>query len=431
MRIFKSGHSGFFCMLFLLSACSGDSDEALEFDPLADQYDADAYNIGMLPLYPYRRDAGLLAAELINRGGGLLGGKRLNVIGVSYQTADAALSIDVTSTVRSMIDDYGLQVLTIGSSSLALEISRITVPAQVLLLADSATSPALTTLEDDDWFFRVPPSDALEGRLLAQLVWEQGTHACNTIFAAGDSYGEELTAEFAATFRYLGGEIGAEVALPPERTNGFYAWFDDIFGNAPECVFPVMVRSTTLANLLNEAAGADFQGRYLFSDAALAQGFNDSLANPLVLRNSIAITPGFGLRDSAEYRHFADLYRVRFRQEPLNYAVYTYDLVMVLALAIERAGREYRTAHPDARMVRDSLRAVMNPPGTPVSPTSIHLGLALLRDGGEVDFSGASNSAMGWDANGDVTGRPVYDVYVFSEETRRLVPDSQFVIEIP
>jgi len=419
----------FFCML--LAACGGgssDQEQVLEFNPFVDQYDANAYNLGMFPLYPYRRDSDLLAIEQINASGGVLG-KRLNIVSVAFQVPDAFETIDIQETARRMIEDYNIQVLSTGSSFVTLKLAEITIPREKVLLLDSATSPTITHLADNDLVFRLPPSDAFAGQVLANLARENGAQQCSTVFVNGDSYGESLGSEFKRAFEQLGGRISAEIALPQDQTTGFVEFFPQIYQTGTDCVLPALLRSTTTANLINESVGLNFQGAYFFSDAAFAEGFIKSIANPDQLQNSLAVTPGFGLRNAPEYLYFVDLYRNVFGGEARNYAAHAFDLIMVAALAIERAGRENATDNPNGLMVRDSLRAVMNPPGIPIGPSQIARGLELLRQGEEVDFHGATNASMAWDTNGDVAGEIVYDVYQYSPVAQDMIPKRQFVIE--
>jgi len=417
--------------LLLLTGCnsSGGAEKSLTFDPFSDQFNANAYNIGVFPLYPYRRDAGLLAIEQINNLGGVLG-KSLNVVAVNFQTVDAFEVVDTEATAKRMMDDYNIQVITTGSSYVSLKLANLTVPRKALLLSNSATSPTLTYLEDNDFFFRMPPSDAVAGQVLAKLAWQNGAKTCVTLHVEQEAYGRELAAAFKDGFERLGGQV-SNVIIPIDMTVGFGDYFTDIYGQQPDCFFPILLRSTTLANLVNESASAYFNGFYIFSDAALADGFENSIADKNQLLNSFAVTPGVGLQGEFEYEAFVQAYYQQFQKDPLNYTVHQYDLIMVLSLAIERAGLKNQTDNPTGEMVRDSLRAVINPPGTPVTPTTIAEGLALLRAGQDVDFQGASNTEAGWDENGDIIGLPVYNVYRFSEHEQHFVSENQITLRLP
>ena len=46
-------------------------------------------------------------------------------------------------------------------------------PNGIVMVSPSATSPALTTAEDDGLFFRTAPSDAREGEVMAKILARQ------------------------------------------------------------------------------------------------------------------------------------------------------------------------------------------------------------------------------------------------------------------
>ena len=52
--------------------------------------------------------------------------------------------------------------------------NNVAVPNGVPMISPSATSPALTTIEDNGYFFRTAPSDARQGQLLAEITMGRG-----------------------------------------------------------------------------------------------------------------------------------------------------------------------------------------------------------------------------------------------------------------
>ena len=53
-------------------------------------------------------------------------------------------------------------------------LSNVAVPNGVPMISPSATSPALTTAEDNGLFFRTAPSDARGGEVLADITSDRG-----------------------------------------------------------------------------------------------------------------------------------------------------------------------------------------------------------------------------------------------------------------
>ena len=53
-------------------------------------------------------------------------------------------------------------------------LQNVAMPNGVVLFSPSATSPALSTLEDNGYFFRSSPSDARQGQVIAEILVEKG-----------------------------------------------------------------------------------------------------------------------------------------------------------------------------------------------------------------------------------------------------------------
>jgi branched-chain amino acid transport system substrate-binding protein len=110
--------------------------------------------------------------------------------------------------------------------------------------------------------------------------------------------------------------------------------------------------------------------------------------------------------DSAAFKNFAAPYQAATGQDATAniYAAMSFDMVTVLALAIEAAGPGADRAAINAR-----LRDVANPPGAKVF--SFAEGKAALK-AGKIDYDGAS-SRLDFDAHGDVT--PNFGVSVITQ----------------
>src|SRR3546814_9884107 len=61
----------------------------------------------------------------------------------------------------------------------------------VMQISTASTSPEITTLKDDDFLFRTVPTDAVQGRALAQVAREKGVKSVAIIYVNND-YGKGL-----------------------------------------------------------------------------------------------------------------------------------------------------------------------------------------------------------------------------------------------
>ncbi|WP_324757777.1 ABC transporter substrate-binding protein [Haloarcula sp. GH36] len=89
----------------------------------------------------------------------------------------------------------------------------------VVACSPASTSPAITSLEDDDYLFRTPPSDALQGQVLAQVSTEElGASTASTLYL-NNSYGQALQESFVSAFEEAGGSIVSQVGFESQQSS--------------------------------------------------------------------------------------------------------------------------------------------------------------------------------------------------------------------
>jgi len=297
-------------------------------------------------------------------------------------------------------------------------VSELTIPQQIPLISESATSTFFTTYDDNDFYFRMVPSDVFQSRILAEIAIQQGHTTAVTVHNDTDPYGETLVEHFVSNFEQLGGSVLAQVTVPFSVTVGFDPFLQVIKGHNPDMVLGAILNADESANFVNEAVALGIQSKFLFPDASAGvSAFSNNIADIATIADALGTAPGFGLATNPEMIYFAQSYQQQFGRAPEAFDVSGYDFAMVTALAIEHAGYVNNTDNPTGLMVRDSLRAVMNPPGQIVGPSTIAEALQLIKSGSEADYSG-SYGANEWDGNGDIAGEITYDVLSIDTETK-------------
>ena len=119
---------------------------------------------------------------------------------------------------------------------------------------------------------------------------------------------------------------------------------------------------------------------------------------------------------------FEDAYEEAFAVvPPLPYLDTTYDAVVLIALAAEKAGTT-----TDSEAIRDALRDIANPPGEVVGPgvDDIRRALELIQDGEDINYEGAGGS-QDFDVNGDVSST----IEIWKIENGEIVSTGRF--ELP
>src|SRR6185312_12924999 len=89
--------------------------------------------------------------------------------------------------------------------------NSVAVPAGVVMISPSATSPAVTTLNDKDLVFRTAPSDAYQGEVLARLLIKKNIKDVAITYVNND-YGKGFADSLAAAFTAAGGKVAANVS---------------------------------------------------------------------------------------------------------------------------------------------------------------------------------------------------------------------------
>ena len=151
-----------------------------------------------------------LAFKEASDSGKLPGGLTLTPIRANSTCVDAAAAAPAAE--RLITSDNVVAIMGADCSGVTTAIaSNVAIPNGVVMVSPSATSPALTTLEDNGFFFRTAPSDARQGEILAALVNEKGITDVAVTYTNND-YGKGLAESFASAYAALGGTVAISAA---------------------------------------------------------------------------------------------------------------------------------------------------------------------------------------------------------------------------
>jgi len=367
--------------LVLTAACSDDDDQTLKIGFLAD------FSGPIAEFGPVIQTGVELALDHINAAGGVLGND------VIFVTGDTAL--DATQAVeeaRRLIEIEGVHAI-IGplSSTVTLAVSAsVTVDAKIPTISPSATSPALTSVNDNGFLFRSTTSDAAQGVVLAGLAADEGYDNVGVLFL-NDAYGQGLAEAFEAAF------VGTVTSASYEDGAASYLAELQQAADGGATVLVAIGFPTQAEIFVREALENDLFSKFLFVDGTKSQDLIDAIGAEN-LEGSKGTAPGAGPEspglsawNAAYIAKYGSLPTVPFVRE-------AYDATIALALAAQSAGSVDGTA------IRDALVKIAGPGGTTYIPGAEGIAAALkaIRDGKEVNYEGAATT-LDWDANGDVT----------------------------
>jgi len=328
-------------------------------------------------LTPDMGNSAELAFKEVSDSGQLLGGQKVRVVRADSTCIDAAAAS--AAAERLITSDKVVGIMGADCSGVTTAIANnVAIPNGVTMISPSATSPALTTIADNGYFFRTAPSDARQGQVLAQITMERGFKDVAVTFINND-YGKGLSDSFINAYKGLGGKVSAVVPHEADKAD-FSA--------------EVAALNASGASILAVFGYVDQGGNHIiqgsidsgaFDKFILADGmFGESLLKNIDgdLSGTFGTVPGTDSKGAASFAKMATSAGIKgggpFTGE-------SYDAAALLMLAMQSGGSTDRAA------LASNVLAVANTPGEKIMPGESGKALRILANGGAVDYVGATN----------------------------------------
>ena len=317
-------------------------------------------------------DGAELAIKEVSDSGALLGG--LQVVSVRGDTTCIDSAAAVAAAERLVTADRVNAIVGGDCSGVTIAmLQNVAKPNGIVMISPSATSPALSTIEDDGLFFRTAPSDARQGEVVADILQEMGIREAALTYTNND-YGKGLADSIAANVEMRGGTI--TISVPHEDGKGDYS-------------AEVAALAAVGGDILIVAGYLDQGGKGIIQAALDSGAFDqfflpdgmigDSLLEAIGpdLDGSIGTVPGTDSPGATRLEDMLGMAAGPFVSE-------SYDAVALILLAMQAAGSA------DSGAFKDHVMAVANAPGEQIFPGELAKALGILAAGGAVDYVGAS-----------------------------------------
>jgi len=326
------------------------------------------------------------AAAHINANGGMWGGDTL-VLASGDSGCDAKAGVHVANKIVN-VEQASIIVGPICSGATMGATQAVTIPAGVVNISPSATSPAITGLDDNDLVFRVCPSDAYQGVTIAKLARSMGYSKLAATYA-NDDYNAGLHDVFVKAFKELGGTITGDQMHEANKAS-YRAELATLSSGGPEALALFAYYNGSGITMMRQSLENGFFSKFIGGDGMIAQEVIDEIGADNL--GDAVFTKGTADSNSSHFKTFAGL----FDRPSDPYTAQAWDAVMIAALALESAGSATRDliAH---------VRSVANAPGVEVGPGDWAKAKALLAAGKDINYQGIAG-AHEFDANGDVAG---------------------------
>ncbi|MBV6635573.1 MAG: ABC transporter substrate-binding protein [Mameliella sp.] len=321
---------------------------------------------------PAMADAAELAISEINESGKFLDGVMLAPARADSTCIDAAAA---TAAAERLVSEGVVGIMGADCSGVTGAIlSNVALPNGIPMVSPSATSPALSTAEDNGLFFRTAPSDARQGAVIAEILAEKGITEVAVTYTNND-YGKGLADAFASAF-------DGTVTLSAPHDDGKADYSAEIGALASAGGQALMVFGYT-----DQGGKGIIQASYdtgAFDTYVMADGmFGSNLFSELsdALEGSYGTVPW---ATGAGAEAFETITAAAGVDPTSSFTRESYDGAALMALAMMKGG----AATPDA--IAANLMDVANAPGEPILPGELAKALEILANGGDIDYVGAS-----------------------------------------
>jgi ABC-type branched-subunit amino acid transport system substrate-binding protein len=295
-----------------------------------------------------------------------------------------------------------------ASSGVNLQVTQqVLIPNQVVGCSPSSTSPSVTTLDDDDYVFRTPPSDALQGRVIAQVGAENlGASTASTLFVNND-YGQALSDAFSEAFS---GEVQEAVAFEKEQ-NSYTSRLESALSGSPDMLVIIGYPASGIQMFRDYYADFDTG-----TDIVVTDGLKDPTLPGEVGNNMENVIGTAPTAAGPGQEFFNSAFQEEYGEEPGVFTSQAFDASAVCVLANVAGGENSGTA------VRDNMRTVANPDGEEFGPETLADAVEAVAAGDDINYAGASSS-VNFDENGDMES-VTYEIFGFTAdgvETRNTI----------
>jgi len=316
-----------------------------------------------------------LAFSEASNSGELFNGSKINVIRADSTCIDSAAA---TSAAEGLVSQGVTAIMGADCSGVTGAIlSNVAVPNGVPMISPSATSPGLTTAEDNGLFFRTAPSDARGGEVLADITADRGITSVAITYVNTD-YGVGLADVYEAAAEARGIEVTAKTAHEGDKAD--YSAEVGVLSAAGGDALAVI-------GYLDQGGNQIIQGSldsgafdtFVLSDGMIGDSLTDTFGSDL--DGSFGSMPGSLGAGAQKFKAYAESNGVN----PSVYVGESYDAAALIVLAMALGKSD------DSATVAANIMSVANGPGTKIYAGELAKGLELASAGFAVDYDGATD----------------------------------------
>ena len=326
-------------------------------------------------LTPAMRDSAKLAFKEASDSGSLLGGKKITVLEGDSTCVDSAAA---QAAAEKLVSDGVAAIMGADCSGVTGAIAtNVAVPNGVVMISPSATSPGLTDLADNGFFFRTAPSDARGGQILADITKDRGIKSVAVTYTNND-YGKGLADVYAAAAKAHGIKV-TTVGAHEDGKADYTAEVATLASAGGDAVAVIGYLDQGGKGIIQASLDSGAFDVFILSDGMIGDSLTDAFGKDL--NKSFGSLPGSTGKGATV---FADIAKAGGIDSSGPYTGESYDAAALIVLAMQAGG------NADRATIQKNVMAVANGPGTKIYPGELNKALDLLANGKTVDYEGAT-----------------------------------------
>ncbi|MCE2516718.1 MAG: ABC transporter substrate-binding protein [Alphaproteobacteria bacterium] len=316
-----------------------------------------------------------LAIAEANASGNFMGGTNITSVRGDSTCIDSAAATATAERLVTADKVDGIMGADCSGVTTAI-LQNVAMANGVVMISPSATSPALSTLEDNDLFFRTAPSDARQGQVVADILIDRGIKTAAMSYVNND-YGKGLAESIIENFTAAGGTITISAGHEDGKAD-----YGAEVGALAQAGGDILI----VAGYLDQGGKGIIQASldtgafdmFFMPDGMIGDSLPEAIGPDL--DGSIGSVPGTDSKGAAAFADMASA--AGFAAGP--FAAESYDAAALMLMAMQASGSK------DSNVYKNSIMDVANAPGIKILPGELGKALEAIAAGKDVDYVGAS-----------------------------------------
>ncbi len=320
-----------------------------------------------------------LAFNEASDSGKLLGGQKISVERADSTCVDSAAA---TTAAEGLVANGVVAIMGADCSGVTGAIAtNVAVPNGVVMISPSATSPGLTDLNDNGYFFRTAPSDARGGQILADITKDRKVKSVAITYTNND-YGKGLADVYKAAVEAHGIKV-TTVAAHEDGKADYSAEVATLASAGGDAVAVIGYIDQGGKGIIQASLDSGAFDKFILSDGMIGDSLTDNFGK--ALNKSFGSLPGSTGKGAGV---FADVAKAGGIDSSGPYTGESYDAAALITLAMQAGGKA------DRATIQQNVMAVANAPGKKIYPGELGKALDLLAKGKAVNYEGATGVEM-------------------------------------